>query len=95
LSLPSALAPLALPWPCRHVPAPTLLSNKPTIMKALKWIGIGIAGIVVLLGIVAGILYAMGGSTVNARVDLPDEALSVMADSAALAWGKQINKTHG
>ncbi len=57
----------------------------------LKWIGI----LVVLLVVAVGAMYVIGGSKVNAMVEVPAETLAVMADSASLAHGAYLAATHG
>ena len=64
--------------------------------KALKWTGIVLGSLVVLLVLAGGAMYAIGGSKVNATVDdVPDEALTVTPDSSALAWGHYLAQTQG
>lgn len=63
--------------------------------RMVKWAGIGLGTIAVLLIIAAAALYVVGGSRLAAPTDLRDETLDVTADSAAVAWGAHLAMTHG
>jgi cytochrome c553 len=58
--------------------------------KALKWLGIGLAGLVVLAVIAAGVLYLMGGSRLARRYDITVAPITVSADSTSIARGRHL-----
>jgi mono/diheme cytochrome c family protein len=63
-------------------------------MRFLKWTGI-LLGVVAAILVVAGIvLYAVGGSRLGARVDLPPETITTTTDSMTVARGEHIALTH-
>jgi cytochrome c553 len=63
--------------------------------KALKWLGIGLGGVLMLLILAGAAMYTLGGSKIHEMVDVQGEALAITADSAALAHGQYIAATHG
>lgn len=63
--------------------------------KVLKWAGIGLGGLVVLLLIAGFAVYMKGGSNLTATYDIPDTPLTIVSDSAALARGEHLTATMG
>lgn len=63
--------------------------------RVFKWIGIVLGCIVILLLLIGGTLYVLGGSALHADPELADEALDTTADSTTLARGWHIINTHG
>jgi len=63
--------------------------------KILKRIGIVLGVLIGLLVIVGAVLYVVGGSKVNATVEVPAESLTVTMDSATVAQGRYVAMTHG
>ncbi|NBC17607.1 MAG: c-type cytochrome [Bacteroidetes bacterium] len=62
--------------------------------RVFKWLGLGLAGLVVLLLVAVTALYFVGSSKVDAAVAVDDEALTIPTDSATLARGKYLVTTH-
>jgi mono/diheme cytochrome c family protein len=59
-------------------------------MKVLKWIGI-IVGVIVLLIVVSGaVMYSKASKAMAAKVTVPAEAIAIPADSAAIARGRHV-----
>jgi mono/diheme cytochrome c family protein len=58
--------------------------------KALKWIGIGVGGLVGLAVIVAAGLYVRGGSRLNRTYAPEVAAIPIPTDSAAIARGRHL-----
>jgi mono/diheme cytochrome c family protein len=63
--------------------------------RALKWIGLVLGCIVLLLLLVGVTLYQLGGSAMHADPSLPAETLDASPDSAKFARGAHIVNTHG
>lgn len=59
-------------------------------MKILKWAGIGIVAVVVVLVVVAGMLYVRGQSRFAQTYNVPDEIVAIPGDAAALERGKHL-----
>jgi cytochrome c553 len=60
--------------------------------KALKWIGIGLGGLVVLLLLAAMVLYAIGSARLNKNHDIQAEGIKIPTDDASLARGRHLVK---
>lgn len=61
----------------------------------LKWIGLGLGGVVLLLVVLIAVLFVRGGSLMTDPVPLPAETVAAApADSATLAWGQHLVETH-
>ncbi|MFQ5611234.1 MAG: c-type cytochrome [Anaerolineae bacterium] len=58
--------------------------------KALKWVGIGLAGLVVLAILAAVGLSIAGGQRLNKTHDIQAEAIPIPTDAAALARGEHL-----
>ena len=63
--------------------------------KVLKWAGIGIGGIIGLVVVVAGVMYAIGTSKVNRTYVVQTAQLTLPTDSAGLARGAHLVRTMG
>lgn len=63
--------------------------------KALKWTGIVLGSLVVLVLVVATVLYVVGGSKQNRTYAVQTAALVIPTDSAAIARGAHLAATHG
>jgi mono/diheme cytochrome c family protein len=58
--------------------------------KVLKWIGI-VVGVLVLLIIVSGaVLYSRAGKAISAKVTVPEEQIAIPTDSASVARGRHV-----
>lgn len=60
------------------------------MIKALKWAGIGLAGLVLLAAVAAAILYVRGGARINRTYDIAVAAVPVPTDSATVARGRRL-----
>ena len=58
--------------------------------KALKWTGIGLAGLILIVVIAAGALYLRGGSRLNRRYEIPVAAIPIPAGASAVARGRHL-----
>jgi mono/diheme cytochrome c family protein len=63
--------------------------------KALKWMGLLLLGVVLILLLAAGTLYVLGGSLLETGNEIAAETLTSPADSAALAHGAYLVSTLG
>ena len=64
--------------------------------KALRWIGRGLAAIVLLLVIAAGSVYALTARRMGRTFDVPSEhELAIATDSSAVERGKYLVTTRG
>lgn len=63
--------------------------------KVLKRVGIGIAGVVGLVVVAAGVGYAVGTSKVNRTYAVQTAKLTIPTDSASLARGAHLVRTFG
>lgn len=64
-------------------------------MKVLKWIGIGVASLIVLLVIAAASVYAIGGSKAKKTYDVTAQPVTVPTDSASIARGRHLVRAVG
>lgn len=63
--------------------------------RAMKWIGLGLGGLLALVILLIGGLYMMGSSKVGGTVELPDEGvMAAAADSATLTRGHYLVDIH-
>jgi mono/diheme cytochrome c family protein len=60
------------------------------LMKVLKWIGIGLAGVIVALLVAGGALLLRSQSRFNQTYNVPVEAIAISDDAASLAHGKHM-----
>ncbi len=58
--------------------------------KALKWIGIVLGGLVVLIIVFVGTMFAIGTSRLNKTYDVQPAAVSISEDAAALERGAYL-----
>lgn len=64
--------------------------------KVLKWLGIGVGGLIVLALVVGGALAMMGRSKLNGTYPMPAlNALRVEGDAAQIARGEHVAIIHG
>ncbi len=63
--------------------------------RVMKWVGIGLAVVVVLIVAAIAVFYFTGGAKYAETFDIEAEYLSVTADSATLADGERLVATHG
>ncbi len=63
--------------------------------KILKWIGIVLGVLVLLLVLAVGAVYAMSGSRLNKSYDVQPEAITVPTDEETIALGKRLFQTRG
>ena len=56
--------------------------NWKMLRKVLKWVGIGIDGLLGMIVIALAILYFLGGLKVNKVYDIPAAAITVPTDDA-------------
>lgn len=61
--------------------------------KALKWIGIGLAGLVGLVVVAGVVLSFIGGSRLNRSYDIQVETIAIPTDEAAIARGRHLAET--
>ena len=64
-------------------------------MKVLKWLGIGLGAIIVLLLVSAGIMYFFGSRKVARTYAVETAQLELPTDSASLAHGAYLTRIHG
>jgi mono/diheme cytochrome c family protein len=66
------------------------------VRKWLRRIGMGLGGLVALLALAAGVMYAMGKSRLGRTYQAPAATLaSVAADPAAVERGRHVMQVHG
>ena len=58
--------------------------------KTLKWIGIGLGGLLGVLALALGVLYFMGNAKVNQQYDVPLEAISIPTDAQSIQHGEHL-----
>jgi mono/diheme cytochrome c family protein len=63
--------------------------------KVLKWTGIVLGGLVVLILLIGGVLYFVGGSKLNRTYDVVTADLVIPTDSASIARGARLAVTNG
>lgn len=64
--------------------------------KVLKWVGLGLGTLVLLVAVLIGVLYMRGSAVLTDQVAVPDEDfVTAAADSATLAWGGHLVASHG
>jgi cytochrome c553 len=63
--------------------------------KVLKWTGIVLGGLVVLVLLLGGVLYFVGGSKLNRTYDVATADLVIPTDSASIARGAHLIATNG
>jgi len=63
--------------------------------KILKWIGIVLGGLVVLLLVAAGVVYIVSEARFNKTYDIQVEAVPIPTDSESIAYGEHIARIRG
>lgn len=63
--------------------------------KALKWAGVGLGSLIVLLVIAAGTMYVIGGSNLDNTYEVQTANLTIPTDSASIARGKHLVEIYG
>lgn len=63
--------------------------------RILKWVGIVLLGLVVLLVLIGGVMYYIGSSRIEAEHEVATAHLELPTDSAALAYGRHLSLIHG
>lgn len=66
-----------------------------TLRTALKWIGLGLGGLLVLVGIAGLVLFTIGRGRLNRPFEPPAGLASVSQDSASVALGEHVMRIHG
>lgn len=64
-------------------------------MRVLKWFGIVIGGLVVLLIIAGSVMYFIGSSRLETRYQVTTAHLTIPSDSASIAHGEHLTHTQG
>src|SRR5947207_13661725 len=59
-------------------------------MKALKWLGIAVGTLCVIILVCAVAVYIGSGQRINRRYEVPAEHVAISGDSASLARGQHI-----
>ncbi|MDX1420503.1 MAG: cytochrome c [Rubricoccaceae bacterium] len=62
---------------------------------ALKWAGIIVGGLLVLLLLIGGVMYVVGGANLNETFEVQTAALEIPTDSASIARGAHLARTNG
>ena len=65
------------------------------VKKVLKWVGMGLGGLLGVIVIALAVLYFIGGSRVNKLHDIQVAAISVPTDAASIEKGKHLVETRG
>lgn len=59
--------------------------------RALRWVLVSLGGLVALVVVAAGALYAISGQRLGAKHDVPaEQALVIPTDSASVARGERL-----
>lgn len=64
-------------------------------MRIVRWIGIVVGGLVGLIVLGVGVVYALSGSRIGKKYEIAGTEVAVPTDSASIAWGEHIAKTRG
>lgn len=64
-------------------------------MRVVKWLGIGIGGIVGAVIIALGVIYLLSQRRIGRRYDVAAHEVAVPTDSASIAWGRHVAQTRG
>ena len=60
--------------------------------KVLKWIGIGLAGLLALILLASVVLYILGSNRLNKSYDIQVETITIPTDEAAIARGQHLSE---
>ena len=63
--------------------------------KVLKWVGIGLTGLIGLLAVGLGMVYFKTEARLNKVYELPKETVAIPTDAASIARGKHIYQFRG
>ncbi len=63
--------------------------------NALKWIGLGLGGLIVVLFLAGFVMYMVGGAKLKQTYAVETAALDLPSDSASLARGAHLARTNG
>lgn len=63
--------------------------------KVAKWIGIALGGIIVLIGIAVGTVFALSSQELDETYEVEVPKLNIPEDEKSIAWGKHILETRG
>src|SRR5690606_29074360 len=63
--------------------------------KALKWTGIALGSLLVLILILGGVMYFVGGSKLGRTYEVQTADLVIPTDSASIARGAHLARTNG
>lgn len=63
--------------------------------KVLKWLGIGLGVLVMVLGVALGGAYAMSGARMDAHYEIAGRSFDVPSDEAAITEGRRIFMSRG
>ena len=69
--------------------------DRKILKKVLKWVGVGIGGLLGVIVIALAILYFLGGLKVNEIYDIPVAAITVPTDAVSIDRGKHVIETRG
>lgn len=65
------------------------------VKRVFKWIGIGVAGVVVLAGLAASAVYALSEGEVRRQYEVPLAGITVPHDADSIAKGKRLATLYG
>ena len=60
------------------------------MLKVLKWLGIAVASLVVIVAVAAAAVLITGGRRANATVTVPDETVVIPTDAASIERGRHL-----
>src|SRR5688572_603406 len=64
------------------------------VLKILKWIGIGLGGLIGLLVIAGVVLVIIGGARASKKYDVPVQMIEVPTDVASIEHGEHVALIH-
>ncbi len=60
------------------------------MMKVLKWLGIAVASLIVIVAVAAATVLITGGRRANATVSVPAETVAIPTDAASIERGRHL-----
>ncbi len=63
--------------------------------KVVRWLGLAMAGCLLLLGVAAGVLYAMSAVELGRRHDVTPRTITIRTDPATVAHGERMARIQG
>ncbi len=60
------------------------------VRRVLKWIGVGLGGLIVLLAVAFVVLLVIGGAQASKTYDIPVETIAIPTDAAAIQRGQHL-----